>query len=124
MLERGNHKSTEDNIDVVQQLTEDNVAKGFAIPLLQEIASLIKNGEVYPVGLVSNHIFDDKGMPIVCYCITHNLSFPIKKGVAINDRVKKEGLLALQYRFTFLRTLHHLHSIRQRYLQGVILVDK
>ena len=97
MLERGNHKSSEDNIDVVQQLTEEDVAKGFAIPLMQEIAPLIKNGEVYPVGLVSNHTFDDKGMPIVRYCIAHDLSFPIKKGIAINDRVNKEELPALQY---------------------------
>ena len=112
MLERGNHKSAKDKINVVQQLTKDDVAKGFSIPLPQEIAPMIKNGEVYPVGLVRNHTFDDKGMQIVHYFIAHDLSFPIKKVVAINNRVNKEELLALQHGFAFLRTLHHIHRIR------------
>ena len=71
-----------------------------------------------------NPTFDDKGMPIVCYHITDDLSFPIKKGIAINNRVNKEELPTLQYGLAFLRTLHHLHSIRQHNLQGVILVNK
>ena len=124
MLQRGNHRSAEDNSDEVKRLTEDDVKKGFAIPLPREAASLIKHGEVYPVGLVSNHTFNDEGEPIVRYRLTHDLSFPIKKGVAINDRVDKDRLVALQYGFAFLRSLHLIHRIRQENSNGVILINK
>ena len=50
MLDRGNHKSTKDNIDIIQDLTQDtNVKEGFDIPLYHAIAPLIKNGEIYLV---------------------------------------------------------------------------
>ena len=65
--------------------------KGFAITLPCMISPLIKNGEVYPVGLGNNQTFDENGVSKMGYRLTH--SFPIKKGIAINDRVEKDKIL-------------------------------
>ena len=89
MMSRGNHKSAESKIEIVRNLTQDDVTKGFALPLPRLVAPLIKNGEVYPVGLASNQTFNETGKEILRYRLTHDLSFPVKKGIAINDRVEK-----------------------------------
>ena len=124
MMSRGNHKSAESKIEIVRNLTQDDVTKGFALPLPRLVAPLIKNGEVYPVGLASNQTFNETGKEILRYRLTHDLSFPVKKGIAINDRVEKDKLLVLQYGFAFLRTLHHLHTLRQNHPQGILLINK
>ena len=81
----------------MQNLTQDDVTKGFALPLPRLVAPLIKNGEVYLVGLASNQTFDKTGKESLRYILTHDLSFPVKKGIAINDRVEQDKLLVLQY---------------------------
>ena len=93
MMARGNHKSAEIKIVIVRNLTQDDVTKGFAFPLPRLVAPLIKNGEVYPVGLASNQTFNETGKEILRYRLTHDLSFPVKKGIAINDRVEKTNSL-------------------------------
>ena len=74
--------------------------------------------------MTSNKSYDDDGKPKIRHRLTHDLSFPLKTGVAINDRVRREDLINLQYGQAFLRTLHHIHKLRQMHPMGTILVTK
>ena len=102
MLEHGNHKSAEENNEIAKNLTQDNINKGFIIPLPCSIALLVKNREVYLVGLANNNTFDKNSISKIPYRLTHNLSFPIKKGIAINNWVEKGELSELRYGIAFL----------------------
>ena len=76
------------------------------------------------MGLASNQTYNEEGKEILRYRITHDLSFPVKKGIAIDVRVEQDKLLVLQYGFSFLRTLHHLHTLRQKHPLGILFINK
>ena len=124
MMKRGNHNLAEAEIETVMNLTEDDVKKGFAISLPRATAYSLKKTEIYPLRLASNQTYDSNGELIERKRLTHDLFYPIKKGVAINDRVMKDKLLVPQYGYALAQSLHHLHRLRQYHPMGLIMLNK
>ena len=68
--------------------------------------------------------FDNNGHPKKKYRVNHDLSSPLNKKVAINNRVIKEDMPQLYYGHVLRRTVHHIHKLRQRHPLQRILINK
>ena len=74
----------------VTKLMEKDVELGYGIPLMLECIFKLKDAEVYPVGIQNQDTINKKGDIFPNKKVTHDLSFNIKKGKSVNQRVRED----------------------------------
>jgi hypothetical protein len=97
MLDRGNHKSTQDDPEIVEQLLSKDVVHGFSMVTPVELAPLMPHAMVQPVGLAKQWTLNKQGNRKIKHQITQDLSCaetsksskddPISINSRINSRI-------------------------------------
>jgi hypothetical protein len=75
MLARGNHKSPQDEPEIVEKLLTKDVVHGFSMVIPVELVPLIPDAMVQPVELAKQWTLDEDGNRIIKYRITQDLSY-------------------------------------------------
>ncbi len=123
-LERGNHKSAHNFQDALRTIIDDDISRGFALPLPKDILFQIQNASLAPLGCVAQDSINDKGERLQKIRMTHDQSFLGPSGHSVNERVVKEDLPNCMYSFALFRMLHYIISIRIRHPRIKILISK
>jgi len=58
---RGNHKSAAKNQAALEKIIENDISKGFALPLLKEVLFNIPNASLAPLGCVEHDTINERG---------------------------------------------------------------
>ena len=127
LVQRGNHKSAQDNPDQVGILLGKDVHHGFVIPIPVKIIPLIPNAAVQPLGLVQQWTAKEDGTRAIKYRITQDLSFSSNKGGlprSINSRIDMGAYPEMVYGWCFPRILHYVASMRTHHPRSRILISK
>ena len=71
ILERGNHKSAQENSDHVKKLLGTDVLRGFSLPLPVDVIPKLQGAMVQPLGMVTQSTIDEEGKRIPKLRLTH-----------------------------------------------------
>ena len=83
-LQRGNHQSASRHDDVLEQLINDDIIRGFALPLPISILPFIPNASLAPLGCHEQETINEFGERIPKYRMTHDQSFKGPSGLSVN----------------------------------------
>jgi hypothetical protein len=123
-VSRGNHKSAIENQVALAQIIEDDIMKGYALPLPLDIIKQIPNASLAPLGCIDQDTINDRGEHVQNFRMTHDQSFPGPSSHSVNIRVIKESLPHCTYSFALLRLLHYIISVRERHPGTKIFISK
>jgi hypothetical protein len=90
--ERGNHKSAEANNDALASIIENDIAKGYALPLPTEILLKIPNASLAPLGCICQDSINKQGLKTSKFRMTHGQTFTGPSNLSVNLKVRKEEL--------------------------------
>jgi hypothetical protein len=94
MLQRGNHKSIQEDSDEVGKLLAKDVLHGFSLPISPEIVSSIDQAMVQPAGVVKQFSLREDGARFLKRQLTQDLSFPLTfPGASVNNRINMEAYI-------------------------------
>jgi hypothetical protein len=124
-IKRGNHKSALKYNVVYHEIIQQEIQRGWMVPLPLTYINTLKSGELAPVGI------DDSqwsrlpdGSKKIKHRLTHDQSFEASVGRSVNKRVISTDLLPLYYGRCLSRLLHYIVSIRLRHPGVKILGGK
>jgi hypothetical protein len=125
MLERGNHKSSEEEPEQVNRLLLKDVTHGFSIPVPPEIVPFITDALVQPFGLAQQFTLTELGERIVKYRLTQDLSFSLsKEDCSVNSRIDMERYNEMIYGWCLSRVIHFIVALRLTYPSQGVLIAK
>jgi hypothetical protein len=124
MLARGNHKSAQDEPEIVGKLLSKDVVHGFSMVIPIELVPLIPNAMVQPVGLAKQWTLDEEGNRVVKYRITQDLSYSEAKDVSINSRIDMEQYPEMVYGWALPRIIHFIVALRLAWPLRTIFIAK
>jgi len=113
--DRGNHKSAKVHNEELKNLINEDVERGFTLPLPVSVLYNLPKASLAPLGCVQQSSIDASGKRIVKYRMTHDQSFPGLSNQSVNKRVKFSELPPIMYSFVLLRTVHYIIGVRQRH---------
>ena len=114
ILERGNHKSAQENSAHVRKLLGTDVLRGFSLPLPVEVIPKLPGAMVQPLGMVTQSTIDEEGKRIPKLRLTHDLSFSATvDDASVNDRVDMSQYAEMVYGYCLPRILHWIVSLRR-----------
>jgi hypothetical protein len=111
--ERGNHKSLTKYSSFIEPVINEDVERGFALPLPLETLKTLKYASLAPLGCHKQTTINTKGEIIPKYRLTHDQSFPGPSQKSVNLRVKKELLPPIMYSFVLQRVIHYIVNTRK-----------
>mmetsp|Transcript_1089 Transcript_1089/g.1714 ORF Transcript_1089/g.1714 Transcript_1089/m.1714 type:complete len:831 (+) Transcript_1089:2296-4788(+) len=123
-LARGNHSSIDHHTDIVHQAVQDDVLRGYILPLQRAAIESLQEAEVAPIGVVEQTTINEHGQIIPKFRSIHDQSFPPAFGPSINDRVLLDLLPPCKYGHTLHRIIHAIIALRLRDPQARILISK
>jgi hypothetical protein len=123
-LSRANHKSAIKNQEALAKIIENDIIKGYALPLPLDIIKDIPNASLAPLGCIEQDTINERGERTQKYRMTHDQSFPGPSSQSVNGRVIKESLPNCMYSFALLRLLHYIISLRERHPNTKIFISK
>ena len=121
---RGNHQSAIKNKQVLDKLINDDIVKGYALPLPLQLYKYIPNASIAPLGCQEQETINEQGIHIPKFRLTHDQSFPGPSGLSVNLRVEKEKLPPCMYSFVLSRILHYIVDLRKRHPTRKIFLCK
>jgi hypothetical protein len=125
MIERGNHKSAEDEPDIVNKLLLKDVTHGFSLPLPPESVAFIQGALVQPLGLAKQWTLNAKGDRIPKYRLTQDLSFSVSQDkCSVNDRIDMAQYTEMIYGSCLTRILHYIVALRIAHPRQRIFIAK
>ena len=126
MLSRGNHKSARMHEAKLLPMLQDEVTRGWQLPLPLATAILIPGAVIGPSGMVHQTSIDEHTNPVKKFRLTHNQSFNVVRGsrTSVNDRLDASQLTSCHYGHALLRFLHSVASLRHRHPDKHILITK
>ena len=127
MLARGNHKSAQQEQEIVGKLLAKDVLHGFTIPLPAEFVSRIPGAMVQPLGLVQQWTVDSEGKRQIKYRLTQDLSFSLDHRAeprSVNSRVDMSAYAEMVYGWCLPRIIHYIVSLRGQNPGMRILISK
>ena len=125
MLERGNHKSSEAEPTIVNQLLLKDVTHGFSIPIPPHIVPLIVGALVQPFGLAKQFTLNESGERVVKYRLTQDLSFSLSQDhCSVNSRIDMAKYNEMIYGWCLSRLLHFIVALRLAHPDKSILIAK
>jgi hypothetical protein len=88
MIDRGNHKSADEESEKAVELLSKDVAHGFSIPVSPGIIDKIKGAMVQPFGLATQFGLATDGSRKVKHRLTQDLSFSLTEPeMSVNSRI-------------------------------------
>jgi hypothetical protein len=125
MLERGNHKSSDAEPDIVNRLLLKDVSHGFSIPIPPKSVPLIVGALVQPFGLAQQFTLTELGKRIVKYRLTQDLSFSLsQEKCSVNSRIDMAKYNEMIYGWCLSRLLHFIIALRLAHPNQSILIAK
>ena len=126
MINRGNHKSTQDkeNSKALHKGYLKEIEHGWMIPVTIESVYHIKNAMVLPLGIVCQQTLDIHGQSTIKRRITHDCSFPTPSGTSMNINTNLDLLDECIYGHCLWRILHDIHRQRIEFPNTRILISK
>jgi len=129
MLVRGNHKSAQDEPEIVEKLLSKDVVHGFSMVIPKAIVPLIPNAMVQPVGLAKQWTLDEKGNRTVKYRITQDLSYSETSNdeeapMSINSRIDMAQYPEMVYGWALPRIIHFIVALRLASPKRTIFISK
>jgi hypothetical protein len=108
LIAYGNHKSANDNDDVIRKSLLSEVNYGFALVIPLETINKIPHAMVVPLGIADQFTIDSNGNRIPKRRRTHDQTYHhLKNGKSSNDLTDKSKLPPLIYGHCIIRVLHH-----------------
>ena len=123
-IRRGNHKSANENIDVLRDQVKSEVDLGFQFPFDISIINKIVGAVVAPYGVAIQYTFNELKEYILKFRPTHDLSIDQSPNNSLNSRLLRELLPELYYGWCFIRLLHYIHALRMADSSRPILIGK
>jgi len=99
---RGNHKSAVINRAALDEIIENDISKGYALPLLKEVLFEIPNASLAPLGCIKKDTINERGERSTKFRMTHDQSFLGPYLHSVNERVIRECLPNCMYSFALL----------------------
>jgi hypothetical protein len=106
------------------QIIEDDITKGYALPLPLDIVKQIPNASLAPLGCIAKDTINERVERAQKFRMTHDQAFPGPSSHLVNNRVIKESLPNCTYSFALLRLLHYIISVRERHPKAKIFISK
>ena len=126
-LQRGNHKSAQEESDQVAKLLKKDVDHGFAWVIPKHLVPLIPGSMVQSLGLAKQWTLDETGQRIPKYRLTQDLSFTCVKGdrgLSINSRIDMTAYPEMIYGWCMSRILHYIIALRLAFPNSRVLIAK
>jgi hypothetical protein len=125
MLERGNHKSVQEDQEEVAKLLAKDVLHGFSLPVSPEIVPDIAGAMVQPAGVVKQFSLREDGTRFQKRRLTQDLSFPITSPWAsVNHRIDMDAYVEMIYGWCLSRVIHFIVALRLAYPLLLIFISK
>jgi hypothetical protein len=127
MLQRGNHKSAQEEPAIVEQLLSKDVVHGFSMVIPIELVPLIPNAMVQPVGLAKQWTLDEKGNRKIKHRITQDLSYSEtskEEPLSINSCIDMEQYPEMVHGWALPRIMHFIVALRLAWPQRTIFISK
>ena len=127
MLERGNHKSAQEEPEIVEQLLSKDVVHGFSMVIPIELVPLIPNAMVQPVGLAKQWTLDEEGNRKVKYRITQDLSYSEtnqESPLSINSRIDMDQHPEMVCGWALPRIIHFIVALRLAWPLRTVFISK
>jgi len=107
-------------------MLQEEVTKGWQLPLPTIAADVLPNTAIAPLGLVLQASIDDKGNIVDKYRLTHDMTFEMsEKGQnSVNNRVIPTNLTPCRYGQALLRVCHKIVFLRHNHPNEKILLTK
>lgn len=117
-FQRGNHQSTAKNAEALNKIIENDISKGYALPLPIDTRSLA------PLGCIDQETINERGKRTTKFRMMHDQSFLGPSGHSVNERVIKDCLPNCMYSFAMSRILHYIISLRLHHPLLKIFISK
>jgi hypothetical protein len=125
MLARGNHKSAQEEPEIVGKLLSKDVVHGFSMILPIGVVPLIPDAMVQPVGLAKQWTLDDQANRVVKYRITQDLSYSeTGDDMSINSRIDMDQYPEMVYGWALTRIIHFIVALRLAWPLLTIFITK
>jgi hypothetical protein len=125
MLERGNHKSVQEDSEEVGKLLAKDVLHGFSLPVSPEVVPHIKHAMVQPAGVVKQFSLREDGARFQKRRLTQDLSFPLTfPGASVNNRIDMDAYVEMIYGWCLSRIIHFIVALRMAHPSKFIFIVK
>jgi hypothetical protein len=116
MIERGNHKSVQEDSDEVAKLLKKDVLHGFSLPVSPAIIPDLADAMVQPAGVVKQFSLQEDGSRTLKRRLTQDLSFHLTSpGASVNHRIDMEAYTEMIYGWCLSRVIHFIVALRLAY---------
>jgi hypothetical protein len=113
MIERGNHKSVQEDSEEVAKLLAKDVLQGFSLPVLPELVPDLAHAMVQPAGVVKQFSLLGDGSRTLKRRLTQDLSFPLTSPRAsVNKRIDMDEYVEMIYGWCLSRVIHFIVALR------------
>ena len=109
----GNHKSLSKYSSFIEPVINEDIERGFALPLPLDILDKVSRVSVAPLGCHKQSSINTLGEIVPKYRLTHDQSFPGPSGLSVNLRVRKDLLPPIMYSFVLSRIMHYIVNVRK-----------
>jgi hypothetical protein len=120
----GNHKGANQQPELLRELINDEVKRGFALPLLLYKIKNIPGVLIAPLNIQQQMTINERGEIIPKNQITHDQSWAWQSGTSVNSRVDKEQLMLCYFGHTMKRIINWVIATRKKYPNTRILATK
>ncbi|MGH7955272.1 MAG: hypothetical protein ACREOZ_04855 [Gloeomargaritales cyanobacterium] len=124
MINRGNHKSTLRNTDIMRKLMEEDVTHGHSLPIPTTTIQFLKHVSVAPLGLAEQSTINESGVIVPKHRMTHDQSLAGPSDLSVNSRTIVEELQPCMFGHAIRRILHYIADCRRRHPTARILMGK
>jgi hypothetical protein len=125
MIDRGNHKSADEESEKAVELLSKDVAHGFSIPVSPGIIDKTKGAMVQPFGLATQFGLAADGSRKVKHRLTQDLSFSLTEPeMSVNSRIDMDQCPEMFYGWCISRVVHFIVSLRLTYPDRRIFISK
>ena len=120
----GNHKGANQQPELLRKLINDDVTRGFALPLPLYKIKKIPGVLIVPLNIQLQKTINERGEIILKKRMTHDQSWAWQSGTSVNSRVDKEQLMPCYFGQAMKRIINWAVAARKKYPNIRILATK
>ncbi len=123
-LEFGNHKGAVNQKELLLTLVNDDVVRGFALPLPLDKIKKVPGVILAPLNIQLQKTINERGEIIPKNRLTHDQSWAWQSGTSVNDRVDTSKLMPCYFGSALKRIINWAVAARKKYPGKRILATK
>jgi len=120
----GIHKGANQQPELLKKLINDDITRGFALPLQLHKIKKIPGVLIAPLNIQLQKTINERGKIIPKNRMTHNQSWAWQSGTSVNSRVDEEQLMPCYFGQTMKRIINWAVAARKKYPNICILATK